>query len=259
MPEAPVPLGLRPGAEPWSAAGGPHGALVLHGYTGSPHSMRGVAEALAGAGFAVELPLLPGHGTTLDDLLNTRFPDWAAAVEACYLELSSRCDEVVVAGLSMGGTLAAWLASRHARIAGAVIVNGMFEPPVRQFHETLRQCLAQGVDRLPSIGSDIADPNVVEQAYEAAPIEPLLSLFEAQTELLDRLGEIRCPVLVMTSVQDHIVPPVSSEVLATGVAGPVERVPLERSFHVAPLDYDKDIVVARTVEFASRVCAGLTS
>ena len=93
---------VLPGAEPYSAPGGPHGALVVHGFTGNPSSMRPVAEALAAAGFAVELPLLPGHGTSLDDMMATRFPDWSAAVEAHFLELSGRTDSVVVAGLSMG-------------------------------------------------------------------------------------------------------------------------------------------------------------
>ena len=41
---------ILPGAEPFSSQGGPHGALVLHGFTGSPQSMRGLAEAFAGAG-----------------------------------------------------------------------------------------------------------------------------------------------------------------------------------------------------------------
>jgi len=35
-----------PGAEPWSADGGPHGALVLHGFTGNCRGVRPVAEAL---------------------------------------------------------------------------------------------------------------------------------------------------------------------------------------------------------------------
>ena len=51
---------IIPGAEPFSADGGPHGALVLHGFTGNPGSMRGVAEALAAAGFTVELPAAAG-------------------------------------------------------------------------------------------------------------------------------------------------------------------------------------------------------
>lgn len=248
---------LLPGAEPYSAPGGPHGALVVHGFTGNPNSMRGLAEAFAAAGFAVELPRLPGHGTSVDDMLPTRFIDWAAALEACYLDLAGRCDEVVVAGLSMGGTLAAWLAARHPRIAGVIAVNGMFEPPAESFAAMLRDCLAQALDRLPGIGSDIADPDVKEQAYEAAPIEAMLSLFEAQAELYECLADIRCPVLILTSPQDHIVPPVSSDRLAERVSGPVERVFLERSFHVATLDYDRDLVVERSVEFALRACGGL--
>ena len=50
-----LPENLIPGAEPWSHAGGPSGALVLHGFTGNPGSMRGVAEALAAAGFRIVL------------------------------------------------------------------------------------------------------------------------------------------------------------------------------------------------------------
>jgi carboxylesterase len=57
---------IMPGAEPESIDGGPHGALVLHGFTGNPQSMRGLAHALGAAGFSVEMPLLPGHGTTVE-------------------------------------------------------------------------------------------------------------------------------------------------------------------------------------------------
>src|SRR6267378_65406 len=104
---------ILPGAEPFSAPGGPHGALVLHGFTGNPSSMRGVAEALAAAGFAVELPLLPGHGTSVEDMITTGFADWSSTVEQAYLELAGRVASVVVVGLSMGGTLAAWVTARN--------------------------------------------------------------------------------------------------------------------------------------------------
>jgi carboxylesterase len=247
---------VLPGAEPYSAPGGPHGVLVLHGFTGNPGSMRGLAEAFAAAGFAVELPRLPGHGTSVADMLTTGFPDWAAAAEAAYLELAGRCDQVLVAGLSMGATLAAWLAARHPRIAGVVAVNGMFEPPSEAFCDLLRQALDQGLDRMPAIGSDVADRSVDEGAYEAAPIVPMLSLFDGVADLQPQLGDIRCPVLILTAPQDHIVPPVSSDVLAERVSGPVERVTLERSYHVATLDYDKDIVIERAVKFALTVTAG---
>jgi len=240
----------------FSAAGGPHGALVLHGFTGNPSSMRGVAEALATAGFAVELPLLPGHGTTVEDMLTTGFADWAATAEEAYLDLAGRTDTRVVVGLSMGATLAAWVTARNPGVAGLVAINGMFEPPAPAFLELLRTSLGQGCDRLPAIGSDIALPGVSEGAYDAAPIEPLISLMEATTELHGRLGDIHCPVLILTSTQDHVVPPSSSDVLAGAVAGPVERVVLERSYHVATLDFDRDLVEKRAVEFALRVTTG---
>ena len=256
MPD-PAPAPARPSPQPFSAPGGPHGALVLHGFTGNPSSMRGVAEALASAGFAVELPLLLGHGTSVEDMITTDFTDWSATVEEAYLDLAGRTDSLVVVGLSMGATLAAWVTARNPATAGLVAINGMFEPPAPSFLELLRTSLTQGVDRFAAIGSDIALPGVSEGAYDAAPIEPLISLMEATTELHDRLATIRCPVLILTSSQDHVVPPSSSDVLAAGVAGPVERVVLERSYHVATLDFDRDLVEKRTVEFALRVTGSL--
>jgi carboxylesterase len=115
------------GAEPFSAAGNAQGALVLHGFTGNTFSMRGVASAIADAGLSVEAPLLPGHGTSVADMLDTRWADWSAAAEAAYLDLAGRCDKVAVVGLSMGGTLTCWLAERHPEIAGLALINPLVQ------------------------------------------------------------------------------------------------------------------------------------
>ena len=60
----------------------------------------------------------------------------------------------------------------------------------------------------------------------------------------------------MNSPQDHVVEPVNSDILAEGVSGPVERVTLERSYHVATLDYDKDLINEQAVAFARKVTSG---
>ncbi|MCU1448032.1 MAG: esterase [Acidimicrobiales bacterium] len=251
MPESPI----LPGAEPFSAPGGPNGVLVLHGFTGCPQSMRGLAEAFAAGGFAVELPRLPGHGTSIEDMLETGWADWSAHAEAAYAGLAGRCQKVVVAGLSMGGTLTAWLAERHPEIAGIVLVNPAIEPPAESFRDMLRGVLESGTTVMPAVGGDIADPAQTELAYEGVPVACLLSLCDADDEIAAALDAIACPVLLMTSPQDHVVPPSSSDLLAAGVPGPVERVTLERSFHVATLDYDKDEIERRAVEFARKVTA----
>src|SRR4051794_40405049 len=97
---------VLPGAEPFSADGGDTGVLLCHGFTGSPQSLRPWAEALARAGHTVRLPLLPGHGTTWQDMNRISWRQWYDEVDAAFTELRSRCSAVFVPGLSMGGALA---------------------------------------------------------------------------------------------------------------------------------------------------------
>src|SRR5215218_5758283 len=124
MHEAPDATVVMSGCEPWShAAGAPVGALVLHGFTGTPASVRNIAEALGAAGYDVELPRLPGHGTTVEDMITTTWADWLGEVETAYQRLADRVERVVVIGQSMGGTLALRIALDHASVAGLGLVN----------------------------------------------------------------------------------------------------------------------------------------
>jgi carboxylesterase len=250
-----VSADVLPGAEPMSVAGGPAGVLVLHGFTGTPQSMRGLAQAFADAGFTVELPLLPGHGTSLDDMLATRFEDWVEAAEAAYADLASRCDHVVVAGLSMGASLTLWLAAEHPEVAGIVLVNPACPPPgtAAEMIAGLQAFADADVELVDAIGNDIADPEQTELAYGQTPVRALISLFQQGETLAGRLGEINSPVLLLNSPQDHVVDPGHSEHVAASVSGAIERVTLERSYHVATLDYDRDLINERAVEFARRV------
>jgi carboxylesterase len=211
-----------------------------------------LAEAFADAGFSVELPLLPGHGTEVADLLPTRFEDWLAAAEEAYQRLAAHCDRTVVAGLSMGGTLTLELARRYPEIAGAIVVNPLVAPPAESFLDILRGSLESGLAVLPGIGSDIAKEGVVELAYDEAPIEAALSLFAAAADLAEHLEDVRSPLLLLQSRTDHVVPPESGDLVVEKAGGPVERVWLEDSFHVATLDNDQSELEERAVAFAQK-------
>lgn len=251
MPHMTAPI--IAGAEPFSSDGGPSGVLVLHGFTGSPASVRPLAEALADAGFTVECPLLPGHGTSVEDILKTSWEDWSSAAEKSLTELVARCSAVAVAGLSMGGTLGAWLAERTPDIEGLVLVNPFMEAPDRQSRNDLQALVDAGEVLVAGIGSDIAMPGVKEISYEETPLPQALSLFDSTEEVAAALDRIRCPVLLLSSRNDHLVSPSSGDLLVAKVGGPCERVWLERSFHVATLDYDRDEVSSRAVDFLTRV------
>ncbi len=151
-------------------------------------------------------------------------------------------------------SLAAGLAVDHPDVAGLVAINPFIDPPATSFQDILRGLLAQGETTIPAAGgNDIANPSASEVGYRGTPVAPLLSLCEGLEGLLPTLGAVTCPLLIMTSASDHVVPPVSSDILAERVAGPVERVRLERSFHTATLDHDRDEVEQRAVGFVAKV------
>lgn len=246
---------IMPGAEAWSHDGTrPVGALCIHGFTGNPSSMRGVAEAFAAAGYHVELPRLPGHGTSVDDMLTTRWADWSGEVEAAYQRLAARVDTVVIAGLSMGGTLTLWAATEHPEVAGIVCVNPAAQPQPPEVVEMVEGMIAEGTEVMPGIGSDIADPDVHESAYEGTPLRCLLSLTnDGIAPVSERYAACQVPMLLITSRNDHVVDPAQSDYLAGAWGGPVERVLLDRSYHVATQDFDKEQIFADAVAFADRV------
>jgi carboxylesterase len=244
-----------PGAEAWDAAG-TNGAnvLVLHGFTGSPISMRPLAEAFAGAGFAVSMPRLPGHGTVVEDMVPTRWADWFGAARAAYDALAANGGPMIVAGLSMGGTLTVALGLDRPETAGLVLINPAVEPMAEEFRSLLAQ-MAEVSETMPAIGGDIAKPGVSEQSYDATPIKGLLSLAEAGDDLAARLGELRMPILLCASPQDHVVPPTAPDYFCARVTAPVERVTLENSFHVATLDFDAELIETSAIAFALKVSA----
>jgi carboxylesterase len=231
--------------------------LLSHGFTGAPASMRPWAESLAAAGYAVELPLLPGHGTTWQDMTTTRFSDYTAAIEKAYADLAARTDVVVAGGLSMGGTLVLELAAHHPEIAGLVLVN----PAVASTNKQLLAVplLKHVVRAMPGIGSDIKKPGVTESAYDKTPLKPLASMIAAWKAVRADLPKITCPVLLFRSAEDHVVDPSSGRLILAGISSRdvTERV-LTDSYHVATLDNDAPQIFAESAAFVARV-AGVTA
>lgn len=252
---------VLPGAEAWSAPGdGGAGVLLVHGYPGSPASLRPLAETLAEHGLAVELPRLPGHGTTWRDLAATRWPDWARAVEEADARLAARTRGHTVLGLSNGGALALHLVASKTRRgepppAGLILVN----PSVKVFHPLVGALpmLRRVLPVWPASGiNDVAKPGVDERAYRWWPLETSASVLDLYETVRAELGDVTVPTLVFTSRQDHAVAPVNSRIVLDGIASTeTEQVWLERSYHVATLDFDRDLIVERVLEFLAKVTA----
>lgn len=235
-------------AQPFHAGTGRVGVLFCHGFTGSPWSLLEWARLTADAGYRVSLPRLPGHGTTWQELNVTGWRDWYAAVEREFLELRAHCDTVFVAGLSMGCALGLRLAEKYSDdVAGLVLVN----PAVMGYPKTMAVPWLQFVrTSAKAIGSDIADPGVDEYAYERTPLRAANSMMKMWTDVRACLDLVNCPLLVFRSTTDHVVPAASTAFVLSHVSSDdiSERV-LERSYHVATMDHDKEQIFRESLDF----------
>jgi carboxylesterase len=253
VPASPPSAAFRVPGDPTSARGRT-GVLLQHGFTGTPASMRPWADAVAAQGYAVSVPLLPGHGTSWRDLNRTTWAQWYAEVVRSFDELAATVDRVVLGGLSMGGGLALRLAAeRPDAVAGLVLVN----PAVNIARwDTVLIPLARWL--LPSlrggVESDAKLPVAVEPGYERTPMHATHSMLRGFRDVRRRLPDVVAPLLVFRSVVDHVVDPSSGRMILAGVSSTdVEERLLHDSWHVATLDNDAPEIFEGSLDFLARV------
>ena len=240
---------IIPGAEPFRFDAGPTGALLVHGFTGCPASLRPMGEWLAGHGISVMGPRLPGHGTSWEDLEGTTWTDWEREAEGAMQDLAGRCSPIVVVGLSMGGAMALHLGAKHPDVLrGVVTINA----DVRRPELALAGLLRIFTRTTKGVGNDIKRPGQDEIVYDRVPLKAAAQLGKLYRTVQKELPSMRLPLLVFSSREDHLVKPSNSK-LVMERAGSVEKemVPLANSYHVATLDYDAETIFERTLRFVT--------
>lgn len=236
------------GAEPFYHEGGKVGILVSHGFTGTTQSMRPLAEAYAEQGYTVCAPRLKGHGTHHEDMEATTYQDWISSIEEAYYWLKELCDVIFVTGLSMGGTLTLYMAEKYPEIKAIVPINAAVDLP-----EMAGVMNLEGVRFLDAIGSDIKNPEIQELAYEQTPVESVKEIIKLMEKVKGDLSKITCPALIFVSSEDHVVPPGNSQIIFEQIGSDAkEIVTLENSYHVATLDYDKGLIIEKSLEFFNK-------
>lgn len=114
--------GVIAGAESFTLAGSTDRAIVLlHGFNDSPQTMRSPAAAMHAAGWTVYAPLLPGHGRSPRAFAESGAEVWISAARAAVRDALQQHREVAVGGLSLGGALAAIVASEERAVKAAVL------------------------------------------------------------------------------------------------------------------------------------------
>ena len=237
----------------WSATGfGKNariGILLVHGFTGAPPSMRPWGEFLLSKGYTVKIPLLPGHGTKPEDLNNVRWQEWPGKVQSELDALLSACDQVFLAGLSMGGgTVLHTATHNNDRISGIILVNPMIHLP--RVSPPMAYFLSRFQKMRPSVGNDIKRPGITEHGYDVLPMRGIYQLLIMLKITRKNLSKITVPVLLFHSTEDHTLPVSNTDIVMAGLGSVNKtRIELVNSYHVATLDYDQELIFQKSLTF----------
>lgn len=236
--------------------GGETGLLLLHGYTGATPEVRPLGEFLAKKGMTVVAPLLPGHGTTPEDL-NTR--SWREVADAAaneFYDLQGQCKQVFVGGLSMGGLLTLHLAQRCSGIAGLVpMAPALFlRDPLSHLLPIIKHLVAS-TPKSKDVNLSVEDAACVELlwSYDRNPLRFAAEVQKLMHHVRDRLPEVRQPLLAFQGLHDRTVPTRAARHLVREVSSSdVELVLLPHSGHCLSVDQERDQVFERTWSWIHR-------
>lgn len=225
------------------------GALLLHGFTGSPASMRPWAHFLQEREVAVRVPRIPGHGTKWQELNKVKWESWPERAERDLEGLLSKYKKVFIFGLSMGGANTLHLAAKHsARLSGIVLVNPMIHipDPTIKFIEIIKHI----TPKRPSVGDDIKKPGVTEWGYDALPMKGVAQLHKFLKATRKILPKVQTPTLLFHSTEDHVLPVSNTEIIMNEIGSKDKaRIELGNSYHVATLDFDAETIFENSHRF----------
>lgn len=231
----------------WRA--GKTGALLIHGFTATTAEVRLLGEYLHARGYTVSAPLLPGHGTTPDELNRIQWQDWTRAVNDAYVELAAQCERVFVIGESMGALLTLFLASEHPAIAGLVCSA----PALLTARMWQARLLAPFVAYAKKPGRAPSDADARWKGYTVNPLRAVVQLNKLQRETRRRLPRIQQPILVIQGRLDQTIDPRSGQVILNEIASRDKELGwFEHSTHCVLLDREWEQAAELTAKFIER-------
>ena len=218
------------------------GIVLVHGFTGSPASMRPWAHFLNDRGYTVRVPRLPGHGTKWQDLNKVKWQEWPDRASRDVEELLQKCDRVFIFALSMGGATSIQVAHRFGdRISGLVFVNPMIVIKGLAIH--FAPIVAMLTPKMKAVGGDIKKPGASEWSYNALPTKGILQLNKLLKDSRAKLPEIKAPFMIFHSKDDHVLPVYNTDIYLAEIGSEKkQRIELINSYHVATVDYDAEII-----------------
>ena len=227
--------------------GSPKGVLLIHGFTATTAEVRLLAEAFRELGFTVAAPLLPGHGTTPQDLNNTKYSQWLKCVEDSYRHLVANCDQIVVGGESMGAVLSLYLAQEHPEINALLLYSTAIKVHSLRYAKYL-----QWITPLKDKSNN--DPKDTRwQGYTVYPMKAAVEFGKLQKQVIGNLQRITQPALILQGIYDKTIDEDCGQLIYNAIRSDIKDLQVMRqSGHVMLLGDELETIKDNTVHFLER-------
>lgn len=238
----------HPGREP--------AVLAFHGFSGTPYEVELVMEAAADVGLRGRAPFVAGHGTNVRELAGMRRADWMGAAERELLALPA---PMIVAGLSLGSLLALGLAVlQPSAVRGLILMaNAVWlKAPFPRWPLAIADRLRIPDFVTPKGPPDLSDPEKrrTHVAYRQNPSHAAIEVLRAGRDIRERLGDVRCPLLILHGARDRVCPVSNAWRVAERVSSTdVRVVVLPKSHHILTRDVERDQARAEITAFLQRI------
>lgn len=184
------------------------GCLCIHGFTGGPYEVEPLAHYLRErSDWLIETPTLPGHGETLQ-LKGITYDQWFHAAEEELQQLMKKCETIYVIGFSMGGVIAAYLATKYPIKKLVLLSPAFYYVNPRQLLKEIRLMIRDGLRRQLK-----ENPLFVRYKTKivSTPLTATLEFRKLVNEVRPKLPDVHIPVLIAQGNEDGIVPPKSAD------------------------------------------------
>jgi carboxylesterase len=222
--------------------GGSIGVLLIHGFTATTFEMRSLADRLNAEGYTVSGPLLPGHGTSPDDLNKVIWQDWVLTCEEAFRTLKKHCDRVFIGGESMGGLLSLVLADRFPEIKGVLLYAPAINNPKLRFTPLLKHFLKYSKKKN-------QDDLYEWQGYRVNPVAGAAELYSLQRFAITLLEGINMPAIIFQGTEDHTVKPSGAQMVFDRIRSKQKQLVWLKCGHCVLLENEFEKATELSIEF----------
>lgn len=246
---------IMPGAGPFFFRGNKIGILMIHGGGGGTCAdLKPLAEDLyKKGGFTINIPLLPGFGSSPEDLKNIDIKEWKSALDREITTLMDICDRIIVGGHSMGGLLTLILASNY-NFDGIFTISAPIGVKAFLIHLIPLFKIFVKYHRVPS-QQFRKDTNGKWVGYDKIPINIGIKVKKLMKEMKDSLSKIKCPIILFQGRLDSDIKKNSMDYIFNKISSNnKKKIWLEHNGHPILDSPDHNKIVSALFNFIQEIC-----